>query len=164
MTQAKIKPTPHRKPSDVSRKQHCCRKCGLPKFGHTEEKCQAQLRLRMFSLIACTHFCMLITSKEAEQQQITPVSPPPAAVIGGPSRPKLINGQSRIRVTTAPRSHNFEGPGQQQVRRSTAAPPSSNNPWSLYGKDDEQIMKELADPNWKGNMLEVLEWATGMRV
>ncbi|KIJ40211.1 hypothetical protein M422DRAFT_49338 [Sphaerobolus stellatus SS14] len=147
MTQAKIKPTPHHKPSDVSRKQHCCRKCGLPKFGHTDEKCQAQLRLQA-----------------EQQQQITPVSPPPAAVIGGPSRPKLINGQSRIRVTTAPRSHNFEGPGQQQVRRSTAAPPSSNNPWSLYGKDDEQIMKELADPNWNGNMLEVLEWATGTRV
>ncbi|KIJ40215.1 hypothetical protein M422DRAFT_257055 [Sphaerobolus stellatus SS14] len=108
---------------------------------------------------------MLITNKEAQQQQITPVSPP-AAVIGG-SHPELM---SRIcEVTTTPRSNNFdgaryaEGPGQQQVQRS-AAPLSSNNLSSLYGKDDEQIIKELAELDWKGNMLDVLEWATGTRV
>ncbi|KIJ26146.1 hypothetical protein M422DRAFT_71975 [Sphaerobolus stellatus SS14] len=150
MIQFQIEIISHPKPSDVSRKQHCCQKCHLPKFGHTKEKCQAQLR------------------PQAQQQQITPV-PPPAAIIGG-SRPELMNGQPRIcEVTTTPRSNNFdgarydEGPGQPQVQRS-AAPLSFNNLSSLYGKDDEQIIKELADLDWKGNMLEVLEWATGTRV
>ncbi|KIJ23570.1 hypothetical protein M422DRAFT_786133 [Sphaerobolus stellatus SS14] len=152
MARAKIKITPHPKPSGISRKQSCCQKCKLPTYGHPKENCQARPKF------------------QAEPQQITPVPPPPGAVVGGPSRPKLMNEQSRIRKdTTTPRSHNFdgarsaEGSEQQQVQRSTAAPPSSNNPWSLHGKD-EQIMKEVTELNWEGNYLDLLEWATGTGV